>query len=164
MQTQTTPDGRVMCFQYKMWKPSLLPGAWLTQPARVSCLKAAVPNPSLSPRRYRDDVSIVVNPLTTWTAKQQCAPGHGCVSRRSAYSSSGQSFSAAVIGGAVRVQTAFAGKWIQRNWPSQCLQSLLKLDGNIRLLWFPWYNLASGSLLCLYESVTTLTCTKEMWL
>ena len=53
--------------------------ACLTRPARVSCLKAADLDPSLSPRRYRDDVSIVVNPLTTRTAKQQCAWSWVCV-------------------------------------------------------------------------------------
>lgn len=68
-----------MCPQYRMWKPSRLPGTCLAQPARASCLTAAILNPSLSPQRYRDDVSIVVTPLTTRTAKQQCARSRACV-------------------------------------------------------------------------------------
>lgn len=68
-----------MCPQYRMWKPSRPPGTCLAQPARVSCLTAAMLNPSLSPQRYRDDVSVVVTPLTTRTAKQQCARSRACV-------------------------------------------------------------------------------------
>lgn len=41
------------------------------------------------------------------------------------------------------------------------LLSLFKLEGNTRLPRFNWYNSASGSLLCLCESVTTFTCNKR---
>lgn len=74
-----TPNVNLMFSQCKTCKWFLLPGACLAPSVRVYCVKAAVPNPSLSPRPYRDDVSVVVNPLTTQTAKQQCAGSRMCV-------------------------------------------------------------------------------------
>lgn len=123
----------------EMWKQSLLLGACLTKQTTVSCLKAAAPNPSLFPLwRCPDDVSIVVNPLTTRTATQQCAGSQGvcacaCVSRHSAQSSSGVS----------------GERSVKIGWKHSVV------------LWFPWNNLTSGSLPCLFESVTSLTRTEK---
>lgn len=59
------------------------------------------------------------------------------------------------------VQRAESFRKIQRKWTILSLLSLLQLDGKILLLRFLQDNLASGSPLCLCESVTTFTCREK---
>lgn len=105
----------------RMWWGCPRP-ARFTSHASTFCLKAAELEPSRSPQPYRDDVSIVVGPLTTQNSE---AAGHGCVSQ----SSSGRQFSE---------RQSLAERWedwIQRS--GLCQNSLLKLHGDICFLWFP---------------------------
>lgn len=143
-------------FKSKMWKLSLLPGVRLTHTASDGLVSEGPPSrfPAFPlPRCYRDDVSIVVNPLTTVNCKTVMLQVTGvCRSHHLVRVS---------LCYMLLAQQSECTQRFAENRLSPCQYSLLKLDGNIRPLWFPWYNLASGSLLCLCESATTFTCTKK---
>lgn len=100
-----------MCFQYNMWKPSLLPGARLTKPSKGLVSKGhrteSLPFP-LALSRWGQHCCESLDNTNRKTAMRRVT---GVCSRHSAQSSSGQSF----------------------QWSSYWWSSLLKLDGNIRL-------------------------------
>lgn len=89
--------------------------------------------------------------LDNTNCKNSNVPGHGCVSGHCAQSSSGR-----FQRSSYRWSDQRAGKWIHRHGAQSVSAFSLKMDGNVCLLWFPWYNIASGSPLRLYESVSTL--------
>lgn len=149
------PNVNLMCFRQKCGKGSSCQ-QFVSQSAGVSSLQDAKQKRISSLFvlwRYRNDVTIVVNPLTTQNRTTAV-----CV----------EALGAVIISVLVELllmersqQTAFAGNWKQRIWPSLTLNSVFKLEGNTRLLRFSRHDLTSGSRLCLHESATTFTCNKR---